>query len=120
VELQTHRRSNCNQSADHHQNKGQLVTRVVVLSEKVWCNDIADLAEHIAQCYGDGAVLRSAAHSAGHPGGDERIRGIHSAHVNERSTISGRAVHGTKTNDVADAAKSNGTGEVIATLGSLV
>ena len=120
VEFETHRCSNGHESADHHQDESQLVTRVIRLPEEVGRNDIADLAKHIAQRYCDGAVLRRAAHGAGHPGADEGVCCIHTAHVNERGSVASGAVHGTQADDVTDAAESNGSSEMIATFRSLV
>jgi len=120
VELETHRCSDGNKGANHHQDESQLITGVVGLPEEVGRNDIADLAKHVAKCYCDGAVLRRAAHGAGHPGADEGVRCVHTTHVDERCSVASSAIHGTQADDVANAAESNGSSKVVATLRGLV
>ena len=93
MEFQPHSGRDSDHSAYHHEDESELVARIVGLSEEVGRDDISDLAEDVAECHCNSAILWRAAHGTRHPRADQRVRGVHAADVEEGGAVAGAAVH---------------------------
>lgn len=116
VEFETHGAGAGNDGHEHHQDERQSIPGLLRVKEEVRGDKVTDLAEHIHEGDGDGALLGRPAHGAGRPDADERVGEVHAADIDERGGVPGVGVFRCQADDVSDAAKGNRTGEMIPAL----